>query len=69
MILTGNSPVNHRLDMIRNPRSMDNRPAEARREAPERPQRIFDKASELFYLKGIRASGWKRSPRKRTPPR
>src|SRR2546426_10214306 len=58
MILTGNSPVNQRLNMTRNPRI--NGQSHLRKRDAKRPsarKRIIDAAYELFYLKGIRAVG------------
>jgi len=55
MILTGNSPVNERLDMTRSPKINGQSPLRKRdANRPSARQRIFDTASELFYLKGIR---------------
>src|SRR5256885_1566989 len=58
MILTGNSPVNQRLNMTRNPR-INGQSLRRKRDAnrPSARKRIFDTAAELFYKRGIRAVG------------
>src|SRR4029077_17521294 len=58
MILTGNSPVNHRLDMTRSPKINGRSPLRKRdAKRPSARQPLSDRAPEFFYLKGIRGGG------------
>jgi len=61
MILTGNSLVNQRLRMAKPPKPNGrlhlHAPRKRTANRPSARERIFDKASELFYLRGIRAVG------------